>query len=32
VAVPYFADTPIEGASLTAGSLADSEVAAALGV
>jgi HAD superfamily hydrolase (TIGR01509 family) len=32
VAVPYFADAPIEGASLTAGSLADSEVAAALGV
>ncbi len=32
VAVPYFADARIEGASLTAGSLADSEVAAALGV
>jgi HAD superfamily hydrolase (TIGR01509 family) len=32
VAVPYFADTPIDGASLTARSLADPEVAAALGV
>jgi HAD superfamily hydrolase (TIGR01509 family) len=32
VAVPYFADTAIDGASLTARSLADPEVAAALGV
>jgi hypothetical protein len=32
VAVPYFPDTPIEGASLTARSLADPEVAAALGL
>jgi HAD superfamily hydrolase (TIGR01509 family) len=32
VAVPYFADTRIEGASLTARTLADPEVAAALGV
>jgi hypothetical protein len=32
VAVPYFADTAIDGASLTAGSLADPKVAAALGV
>jgi len=32
VAVPYFADTQIDGASLTARSLADPEVAAALGV
>jgi HAD superfamily hydrolase (TIGR01509 family) len=30
IAVPYFADTVIEGASLLAGSLADPEVAAAL--
>jgi HAD superfamily hydrolase (TIGR01509 family) len=32
VAVPYFHDTPIDGASLTARSLADPDVAAALGV
>jgi HAD superfamily hydrolase (TIGR01509 family) len=32
VAVPYFADTRIDGASLTAASLAAPEVAAALGV
>jgi HAD superfamily hydrolase (TIGR01509 family) len=32
VAVPYFADTQIDGASVTARSLADPEVAAALGV
>ena len=32
IAVPYFADTRIEGASLTAASLADAGVAAALGV
>jgi HAD superfamily hydrolase (TIGR01509 family) len=32
VAIPYFADTTIDGASLTARSLADPEVAAALGV
>jgi HAD superfamily hydrolase (TIGR01509 family) len=32
VAIPYFADTAIDGASLTARSLADPEVAAALGV
>jgi HAD superfamily hydrolase (TIGR01509 family) len=32
IAVPYFPDTPIEGASLVAGSLADPRVAAALGV
>jgi hypothetical protein len=32
VAVSYFADTAIDGASLTAGSLADPKVAAALGV
>jgi HAD superfamily hydrolase (TIGR01509 family) len=32
IAVPYFPDTAIEGASLAAGSLADSSVAAALGV
>ena len=32
VAVPYFPDMPIEGASLTAESLADPRVAAALGV
>jgi len=32
IAVPYFPDTQIEGASLAAGSLADSSVAAALGV
>jgi HAD superfamily hydrolase (TIGR01509 family) len=32
VAVPYIVDTPIDGASLTARSLADPEVAAALGV
>lgn len=32
VAVPYFADTRIEGASLTARTLADPEVAASLGV
>jgi HAD superfamily hydrolase (TIGR01509 family) len=32
VAVPYFADTAIDGASLTARSLSDPEVAAALGV
>ena len=32
VAVPYFPDLPIEGASLTAESLADPRVAAALGV
>jgi HAD superfamily hydrolase (TIGR01509 family) len=32
VAVPYFHDTQIDGASLTARSLADPEVAAALGV
>jgi HAD superfamily hydrolase (TIGR01509 family) len=32
VAVPYFHDTPIDGASLTARSLADPAVAAALGV
>jgi len=32
IAVPYFRDTRIEGASLAAGSLADSSIAAALGV
>jgi HAD superfamily hydrolase (TIGR01509 family) len=32
IAVPYFPDTEIEGASLAAGSLADASVAAALGV
>ena len=32
IAVPYFADVRIEGASLSAGSLADESVAAALGV
>jgi HAD superfamily hydrolase (TIGR01509 family) len=32
VAVPYFADLPIEGASLTAASLADPRVAEALGL
>ncbi|MBA3264446.1 MAG: HAD family phosphatase [Thermoleophilaceae bacterium] len=32
IAVPYFPDTPIEGASLTASSLADPSVAAALGI
>jgi HAD superfamily hydrolase (TIGR01509 family) len=32
VAVPYFPDVPIDGASLTARSLADPEVAAVLGV
>ena len=32
IAVPYFADAVIEGASLQAGSLADPEVAAALGL
>jgi HAD superfamily hydrolase (TIGR01509 family) len=32
IAVPYFPDTPIEGASLTAESLADPRVAVALGV
>lgn len=32
IAVPYFPDTRIEGASLAAGSLADPQVAAALGV
>jgi HAD superfamily hydrolase (TIGR01509 family) len=32
VAVPYFADSEIEGASLNAGSLADPRVASALGV
>jgi hypothetical protein len=32
IAFPYFPDTEIEGASLAAGSLADSSVAAALGV
>jgi HAD superfamily hydrolase (TIGR01509 family) len=32
VAVPYFADTVVEGASLQAGSLADPEVADALGL
>jgi HAD superfamily hydrolase (TIGR01509 family) len=32
IAVPYFPDTPIEGASLTASSLADPRVADALGV
>jgi HAD superfamily hydrolase (TIGR01509 family) len=32
VAVPYFPDTPIEGASLTVASLADPAVAAALGI
>jgi HAD superfamily hydrolase (TIGR01509 family) len=32
IAVPYFADTRIDGASLAAGSLADPSVAAALGV
>jgi HAD superfamily hydrolase (TIGR01509 family) len=32
IAVPYFPDLPIEGASLTADSLADPRVAAALGV
>jgi HAD superfamily hydrolase (TIGR01509 family) len=32
VAIPYFADTAIDGASLTAPSLADPQVAAALGV
>jgi HAD superfamily hydrolase (TIGR01509 family) len=32
IAVPYFPDTRIEGASLAAGSLADPSVAAALGV
>jgi HAD superfamily hydrolase (TIGR01509 family) len=32
IAVPYFPDTQIDGASLAAGSLADASVAAALGV
>jgi hypothetical protein len=32
IAVPYLPDTRIEGASMAAGSLADSSVAAALGV
>ena len=32
IAVPYFADTRIEGASLSAGSLADPQVAEALGL
>jgi beta-phosphoglucomutase-like phosphatase (HAD superfamily) len=32
IAVPYFPDTPIEGASQTADSLADPNVANALGV
>jgi len=32
IAVPYFPDTPIEGASMAANSLADPSVAAALGV
>jgi HAD superfamily hydrolase (TIGR01509 family) len=32
IAVPYFPDTPIEGASLTAESLTDPRVAEALGV
>jgi hypothetical protein len=32
IAVPYFPDTRIEGASLAADSLADPSVAAALGV
>jgi hypothetical protein len=32
IAVPYFPDAQIDGASLTAGSLADPSVAAALGV
>jgi HAD superfamily hydrolase (TIGR01509 family) len=32
IAVPYFPDTVIEGASMTAGSLADPDVAAALGL
>ena len=32
IAVPYFPDTEIEGASLAAGSLADASVAAALGI
>jgi HAD superfamily hydrolase (TIGR01509 family) len=32
IAVPYFADTVLDGASLTAGSLADPEVSTALGV
>jgi len=32
IAVPYFPDTEIDGASLAAGSLADASVAAALGV
>jgi HAD superfamily hydrolase (TIGR01509 family) len=32
IAVPYFPDTPLDGASLQAGSLADPEVAAALGL
>jgi hypothetical protein len=32
IAVPYFPDARIEGASLAAGSLADPSVAAALGV
>jgi hypothetical protein len=32
IAVPYFPDTPVEGASLVASSLADAEVAAALGL
>jgi HAD superfamily hydrolase (TIGR01509 family) len=32
IAVPYFPGTPMDGAALTAGSLADAEVAAALGL
>ena len=32
IGVPYLADTPLEGASLTASSLADPEVAEALGI
>lgn len=32
IAVPYFPDTPIDGASLAANSLADPSVAAALGI
>ena len=32
IAVPYFPDTPVEGASLVASSLADAEVATALGL
>jgi hypothetical protein len=32
VAIPYFPDMPIEGASLTADSLADPRVAEALGL